>query len=71
MAVPRATQTNPTAQAGSYLVQLMLLQWRLNVMHLMRSKVDSKEAVAQMIRIPFDDITGWAESRLTNGFMES
>ena len=49
-------------------VRAMLCQWCTNVM---RSKVELMKAVAAMIRNHLDGIVAWAQSRLTNGFLEA
>ncbi len=46
----------------------MLWQWCTNIM---RSKVDPMKKVAKMIRNHFADIIAWAQSRQTNGSIES
>lgn len=49
-------------------VQGLLLQWCTNVM---RSKVEPMKEVAQMIRNHLEGIVSWAQTRLTNGFLEA
>jgi transposase len=49
-------------------VSAMLQQWCTNVL---RSKVEPMREVARMIRRHFDGVVAWAQTRMTNGFIEA
>ncbi|MHB8551853.1 MAG: ISL3 family transposase [Acidiferrobacterales bacterium] len=49
-------------------VRVMLKQWCTNVM---RSKVEPMKEVARMIRRHLEGIISWAQTRVTNGFLEA
>ena len=46
----------------------MLKQWCTNVL---RSRVKPMREVARMIRMHFDGIVAWTQTRQTNGFIEA
>lgn len=74
--------TKPTAHAWQYredlreildrkqinVVREMLKQWCTDVM---RSTVERMKAVSRMIRSHLKDIVAWAQTRMTNGFLEA
>jgi transposase len=49
-------------------VRTMLLHWCTCVM---RSKVEPMKDVAAMVRRHIDGIVAWAQTRMTNGFLEA